>query len=106
MTGSSQVRVGDSVLPVTQELLSDSSAIATFQLSPEGANDGATARYGYTLAMVAFYAQQYFAKHRRSLSDDVQAIPGSLQQTIETHRRAAEALVVSGADAGSIKEFR
>lgn len=31
MTGSSQARVGDSVLPVTQKLLSDPSAIATFQ---------------------------------------------------------------------------
>lgn len=106
MTGDGQVWVDHSALPVTQKLLRDPSAATTFQLSPEGANGRTTATYTYTLAMVAFYTQQYFAKHRKSLSDDVHATLGSLTRMVETHRRAAEALVASGADAGSMKEFR
>lgn len=125
VTGNRQIRVDDNALPVTQKFLSEQASITIPQLSPEGVSEGAAAKYVYTLATVAARARQHFAEHRQSLSDDVKAVLGSLQDIIETDHQAAELLkrflndvhaipanpptnggtAAGGADEGSAKEF-
>lgn len=104
MTGSSQVRVGDSVLPVTQKLLSDSSVFMASHMRVQRVADGTAQQRLDTLSLSTAYVCTNSQQQQQVLTADVQSILGSLQDILETGCQAADLLKQFLADLNAIPE--